>query len=267
MKLMNKVLRFALLPLFVIIMMGCAGSKSGQVSESEQVTPAQQNEYSEIEQLLGISPADRQTASPEQGQDDLLSLLQANEGDQTAVSKEPAQADKVSQLEQEVTQLNRRLEEKDKTISLLKAQVMAMEEKKPAGTYVLAGGAEISDQDYELNYQQGYDLIRNRQYRDAIRVFESLLAANTKHSLSDNAQYWIGECYYALGDYRAAVVAFEKVFTFANSNKNDYAQYKLGLCYYKLNDMKRAKEEFQSLVDNYKNPDLISKAEEYLAKL
>lgn len=265
MKPVNKMLQIVLLPLLAVIIVGCAGSKSGKVSESEQVTPAQQNEYSEIEQLLGISPAERQTAS--QGQDDLLSLLQANEGDQTSAARQPAKEDKLNQLEQEVNQLNRKLQEKDKTISLLKAQVMAMEEKKPAGAYVLASGPDISDRDYELNYQQGYELIRNRQYREAIQVFESLLAANTKHSLSDNAQYWIGECYYALGDYRAAIVAFEKVFTFANSNKNDYAQYKLGLCYYRLNDLKRAKEEFRSLVDNYKNPTLISRAEEYLSKL
>ncbi len=93
------------------------------------------------------------------------------------------------------------------------------------------------------------------------------MATDTHHSLADNAQYWIGECYFALGDYRAAILAFEKVFTFKQSNKNDYAQYKLGLCYYKLGDKKRARQEFQNLLDNYPDSPLVEKARKYLMQL
>jgi TolA-binding protein len=125
----------------------------------------------------------------------------------------------------------------------------------------------MTDEEYENNYQYGYNLALNRQFKEAIQVFENLIAVNSNHKLADNAQYWIGECYYALGDYRTAIISFEKVFTFSQSNKNDYAQYKLGLCYFNLNDRQRAKEEFQSLIDNYQNPMLTGKAEEYLAKL
>ncbi|RMG24882.1 MAG: outer membrane protein assembly factor BamD, partial [Methanobacteriota archaeon] len=123
------------------------------------------------------------------------------------------------------------------------------------------------DVEYEQRYQAALSLFNKRQYRAAIEQFEALVAANPNHSLADNAQYWIGECYYLLGDYRAAILAFEKVFTFKNSNKNEDAQYKLGLCYYNLKDRERARQEFQTFIDNYKNSKLIRKAEEYLARL
>jgi TolA-binding protein len=252
-------------------LVGCAGSKPA--GESESTTTTGNDDYNEIEQLLGISPEAQQTTAEEQSQDDLLDLLMTD--NQTAPLpaevQQPAsnEENQIAQLENEVEQLNKKIQEKDKTIALLRSQVMSTEEKESSGqqTTYISGQSSMTDEEYENNYQYGYNLALNRQYQEAIQVFESLIAVNTQHSLSDNAQYWIGECYYALGDYRAAIVAFEKVFTYTQSNKNDYAQYKLGLCYFDINDRKRAREEFQSLIDNYQNPTLISKAEEYLSKL
>ena len=255
-----------------LVLAGCASSKS--TVDQDSGSTSQQDEYGEIEQLLGITPEEQQKAAPQQNQDDLLSLLTTeNQSGAQAQPKKPAAAPTPSQspqLEQQIDDLNKKIQEKDKTIALLRSQVMAMEETKsapPQSNVYISGQSDISDEEYEINYQHGYNLALNKQYKEAIQVFQTLLAANTRHNLADNAQYWIGECYFALGDYRAAILAFEKVFTFKQSNKNDYAQYKLGLCYYQLNDKKRAREEFQSLVDNYQNPGLNSKAEEYLAKL
>ncbi|MCB0271338.1 MAG: tetratricopeptide repeat protein, partial [Calditrichaeota bacterium] len=169
------------------------------------------------------------------------------------------------------------LREKDQTISILRAQIMSMEEEQrtaaesqPASRpMVVTAQPGMSDEEYRYQYQSGFDLFQNRQYREAMQVFESLLASRTDHSLSDNAQYWIGECYFAQSDFRAAVLAFEKVFTFENSNKNEDAQYKLGLCYMRLDDRKRAREELQSFLDNdaYTNTRLRSRAQDLLSQL
>ena len=72
-------------------------------------------------------------------------------------------------------------------------------------------------------YQTALRAYRLKKYKDSIQQFESLLSTNTKHNLSDNAQYWIGESYYGLGDFQRAIASFEKVFTFSNSNKDDAA--------------------------------------------
>lgn len=272
MKSFIRILQISLIVTFLFFWLNsCASSKPS--TKEETAAPSQQDDYDEIEQLLGISPEDKQPAAEESGEDDLLQLLQANEssGSTTETSEPSGSGMRMEQLQAENEDLKAKLQEKNKTISTLRAQVMAMEEGQQTGRekggVVISGQPDMSDADYERTYQQGYQLAMERQFKDAIRVFETLLASNPRHSLADNAQYWIGECYYALGDYRAAILAFEKVFTFKNSNKNDYAQYKLGLCYFMLNDRNRAREEFQSLIDNYKNPTLVSKAEEYMARL
>jgi TolA-binding protein len=269
---MKTISKFLIVNVWVfslIVLVNCAGSKSKE--NPDDSSPAQ-DDYGEIEQLLGISPESQKNTSQQSQDEDLIQLL--NEPDDntqgTSAAKSAPPQDRVSELEGEVTDLNKKLQDKNKTIDILQSQVVAMEQesKKPSSSSAsFIPSSNMSDAEYERQYQAGLDLANNKQPREAIRVFEGLLAANDQHSLSDNAQYWIGECYYALGDYKAAILAFEKVFTFKNSNKNDYAQYKLGLCYYQLKDRERARQEFQSLLDNYSNSPLIGKAEEYMAKL
>ena len=89
---------------------------------------------------------------------------------------------------------------------------------------------------------------------------------NNRHSLSDNCQYWIGESYYALGNYQQAITAFQNVFTFSNSNKDDDAQLKLGICYIRLNDEEQAKREFEKLVNNYPTSEYVNIAKRYIAQ-
>ena len=115
-----------------------------------------------------------------------------------------------------------------------------------------------SASDYESQYQQGRQLYNSKQYREAIQLFESLLEQNGSHSLSDNCQYWIGESYYGMGKYQMAIVAFQKVFSFPQSNKLADAQLKVGLSYWKLNDKERAREELQKLIDNYPSSQYVS---------
>jgi TolA-binding protein len=126
---------------------------------------------------------------------------------------------------------------------------------------------DVPSGEYAQTYQNGLDLFHSQSYQNAIGVFESLLASNINNSLSDNAQYWIGECHYALRQFKKAIIDFEKVFTFTNSNKNDAAQFKLGLCYLRLGDTVKAKEEFQRLIDVYPNSEFVSRTRTHLSEL
>jgi tol-pal system protein YbgF len=126
---------------------------------------------------------------------------------------------------------------------------------------------DVAPGEYQQTYQEGLDLFHARNYKQATSVFESLLASDANNSLSDNAQYWIGECSYAMGQYKKAIIDFEKVFTFPKSNKNDAAQFKLGLCYMRLGDSQKAKEEFQRLLDVYPKSEYTKRAQEHIASL
>jgi tol-pal system protein YbgF len=268
--------------LFSIQFVGCASSKP----KTDQETTSEDEDLGEIERLLGISSEDKARKKEPKSDDDLLTLLKADEDKgttQTQTAESGAVGDpRLAKLQNEVSGLENQLVEKNRTIADLKAQIMIKEEElksyrsgqktapsQPANQYYPpATSSSVSGRsEYESTYDRGLDLFHTAQYQDAMGIFESLLAQNRSHSLSDNAQYWIGECYYALGNYRAAILAFEKVFTFSQSNKNDYAQYKLGQCYQKLGDNARAREEYQNLIDNYSNPELVARAQEKLAQL
>ena len=269
---------------FSIQFIGCASSKP----KSESTSGANKEEdLGEIERLLGITDEDKQK-QPKKEDDDLLTLLKADEDKGTTPTTTGAQSGgdaRLTNLQKKTDDLESQLMEKNRTIADLKAQLMMKDEElkryksgggvqtQPAAkpqTYSYPNASPISysgGSEFERTYDRGLDLFHTGKYRDAMSIFESMLAQDRNHNLSDNAQYWIGECNYALGNYRAAILAFEKVFTFSQSNKNDYAQYKLGLCYQKLGDSARAREEFQNLVDNYSNTELVSRAQEKLAQL
>jgi len=83
----------------------------------------------------------------------------------------------------------------------------------------------------------------------------------------DNAQYWIGECHYAMRQYEKAIMDFEKVFTFPKSNKLDDAQFKLGLCYIRKGENQKAREEFQRLLDVYPKSEYLGRAESHINSL
>lgn len=272
--------------LFSIQFIGCASSRPKTEEKSE--TKGDEDDLGEIERLLGISSEDKQQKKEPKSDDDLLTLLKADEDKGTTKTPTTSQGTpgdpRLSKLQEDVSSLENQLVEKNRTIADLKAQVMMKEEElksyrsgqksmpsqssiQPSTQYYASGSSSSGKSEYERSYDQGLDLFHTGQYRDAMSIFESILAQNRNHNLSDNAQYWIGECYYALGNYRAAILAFEKVFTFNQSNKNDYAQYKLGQCYQKLGDNERAREEFQNLIDNYTNAELINRAHEKLAQL
>lgn len=279
---------------FAIQFTGCASSKP----KGENSQTSDEQDLGEIERLLGISSEDSVKKKQPQEGDDLLTLLKADEDKgttPTAGAEEISTDPRFIQMQTQVNDLEDQLIEKNRTIADLKAQLMMKEEElksyqgrqkssipdqSPAPptssktdyqpTYqppVQSNKYSSSKSEFEQEYDQALELFHNRQYSKAMDAFEALLAKNRNHSLSDNAQYWIGECNYAMGNYRAAILAFEKVFSFTQSNKNDYAQYKLGQCYFKLGEKDRAREEFQNLIDNYSNSMLIEQAHDYLAKL
>lgn len=84
--------------------------------------------------------------------------------------------------------------------------------------------------------------------------FETLLERFPDHSLSDNARYWVGECYYAQEQYREAGVHFRRVLVeYPNGNKAPDAFFKLGLCFHRRGDAESARTHWERLVRRYPN--------------
>lgn len=117
----------------------------------------------------------------------------------------------------------------------------------------------------DIIYSNGQKLFNQKNYPEAISTFEELVSLNPQHSLADNAQWWIGECYYFQGDFVSALNAYQKVFELGDRNKSAYAQLRLGYCYDKLNQADLARSAWEMVIRDYPNAvEEVTKAQKVL---
>ncbi len=134
----------------------------------------------------------------------------------------------------------------------------------PAPTLVPAKPAQRAAGNPEQEYAAALATYRAREHGQAVIDFMDFIAKYPKHSLAGNAQYWIGEAYWAQRDYRQALVEFEKVFEHGPAKAPD-AQLKIGLCYLRLNDLPRAQQAWQRVVNEYPKSESASMARSLIA--
>ena len=258
------------------LLYSCAGSRKKQ-QEPLTSGATQDQELTDIEKLLGIeTTTSEKPKENKQKPKEKLNLLDENEvanPDQSmAAAATTLTPTEKKRYEQKIQNLQRQLEDKDRLIKQLKDQLAAQSQQieqlssKKGSTSLYVPSAPVASGDYEQTYQQARQAFESRDYQTALSLFQSLLSENANHPLADNAQYWIGECHYALRQYDAAILDFQKVFTFPNSNKAPDAQFKLVLCYLKKGDIEKAREEFQRLQTDYPDSPYVNRASEILSK-
>jgi tol-pal system protein YbgF len=263
--------------LSLLFLASCASSSPDEDSvDAMSEDDARQKELDEIEALLGVERPAEDKKKKSAKDEDTLGLLSSEDvpvkgqgqssSPQTITPPPPTKSTK--ELESQIAQKDAMIADLKRQVKNQNIQISQLEASKTAPVNVYAGvSGDIPSEEYEQRYQEGFNLFQSRNYKAAIDLFEALLASSSNHSLSDNAQYWIGESHYALGQYRAAIIYFEKVFTFPKSNKNPDAQFKLGLCYIRLGESDKAREEFQRLLDLYPDSDYVSRAQQHIAEL
>jgi tol-pal system protein YbgF len=119
--------------------------------------------------------------------------------------------------------------------------------------------------DYTKLYDTAYEDYVRQNYSLARNGFEEYLQRFPDTDLADNAQYWIGECYYAEGRYEEAAEAFTKVVTrYPTGNKVPRAMLKAGYALQQLGREDQARSMFQQVIDAYP---LSSEADQAKSKL
>jgi len=122
--------------------------------------------------------------------------------------------------------------------------------------------ANISPTEYKKIYIDALSSYQNGEFEKAIIGFAGLVMGDPMNDLADNSQYWLAECYYTMKNYKRAVIEFEKVFTFAGTDKDDDAQLKLGHCHRSMGNIDKALEEYQRLIDYFPGSEFFEKARE-----
>lgn len=85
-------------------------------------------------------------------------------------------------------------------------------------------------------YDQAFSYLQKSNYSDAQRAFQDFLKTYPTHALAANAQYWLGETYFAQTQYSTAAKTFAKAFQeHPNGQKAPDSLLKLALTLEKLN--------------------------------
>ncbi|MFQ5863855.1 MAG: tol-pal system protein YbgF [bacterium] len=123
------------------------------------------------------------------------------------------------------------------------------------------------DQSREL-YNTAYrDLIRGN-YQLALHGFRQFLQQFPNSDLSDNAQYWLGEVYYAQGRFSKSIEEFEKVVKwYPNGDKVPSAMLKIGYAYISLDEREQGKLYLEEVINDYPDSEEANLAKGRLATM
>ncbi|MBF0097472.1 MAG: tol-pal system protein YbgF [Magnetococcales bacterium] len=138
-------------------------------------------------------------------------------------------------------------------------QQVAMASKP--GTVVASGPPQAM-------YDAAYQLMRSSQFNASREGFEKFLEKYPDDTLSDNAQYWIGELYLVQKQHREALMAFGKVLTkWPTSSKVPPSLLKIGYAFDELGDYANARASLNKLINDYPDSSAVPQARQRLQEI
>jgi tol-pal system protein YbgF len=102
------------------------------------------------------------------------------------------------------------------------------------------------------NYRDALMLFGKSHWADARAAFQKVFDADPAGELADNSLFWIGETYFAAGDYSNAMRYYERVTKeYGETNKAPDALFKTGLAFEKSGDLSMARRSFEECIRRY----------------
>lgn len=150
----------------------------------------------------------------------------------------------------------RRLEILEDKSQLLVTQ---LEDLKKAGLLPAAQAKSLSD---FKAFQQGITQLNGDDYKGAAVTLQAFVKTNPKSPYAENAQYWIGECYYGMRDFPRAVAEFQKVIKdFPKGSKIAASMLKQGFSFFEMQSFDDAKAFLEKVIVKYPQTDEAIKAQ------
>ncbi|HEX9101038.1 MAG TPA: tol-pal system protein YbgF [Polyangia bacterium] len=117
-------------------------------------------------------------------------------------------------------------------------------------------------------YKSAYDELRAGRHDAAERGFRDFVRRFPHHDYADNAQYWLGECFYDQKRYDKAAPEFRAVITrWPTGNKAPDAMLKLGFSLLALGDVDKGGKVLREVPASYPRTEAARLASERLAQL
>ena len=102
------------------------------------------------------------------------------------------------------------------------------------------------------DYRAAVELVKSGKHDDAVAALRAFIARYPRHDYADNAQYWIGEAFYARKDFARALSEFRKVIeVYPRGNKVPDALLKVGYCHHAIGQTEKARAVLEQVVNLY----------------
>ncbi len=194
--------------------------------------------------LMGSTPSTPvSTGNP--GMDELYSKLAAQEA---------VLADLTAQIEKinfDMTLLSDRVNKINADVDMRFQQLNTAPK-----TTKIADKSTKEEQTPQALYDAAQNLLKRGKYEEAAAQLQSFLKAYPKDKLAGNANYWLGETYYARGQMEQAAGIFADGFTtYKDNSKAADNLFKLGLTMKQLNKKDEACTAFANLAEAFPKAD------------
>jgi tol-pal system protein YbgF len=101
-------------------------------------------------------------------------------------------------------------------------------------------------------YRRAITLISQSKYAEARGAFQRVFDADTSGDLADNALFWIGETFFAAGNFSEAMRYYARVSKeYPDANKTPDAVFKMAIAYVRTGDLGMARRTFEEVIARY----------------
>src|SRR6185436_12303598 len=119
-------------------------------------------------------------------------------------------------------------------------------------TTVARDEAALAGANVDEKYREAFALMRRGKSSEAVPQFREFLRKNPKSDYADDAQFYIGECYYSTKDYNRAILEFNEVLLkYPKGEKVPPALLRQANAFSELGDKVDARLILQKLVGEY----------------
>ncbi|MFC1530615.1 tetratricopeptide repeat protein [Gemmatimonadota bacterium] len=231
---------------------GCAAGMKEMINQQNTTIQEMQAQLDQVVQQGGVKTED----------------LDAIRGDISQIGA------RLAGTEDTISELSRKTDNVSTRVSLLTDEVTRLKMEPPVSNppvsdrVVLFGEPpSTAPGTVQAIYNNALRLYEADRPREAIAEWSRVLEAAPTSDLADNAEYWIGECYYKLEEFEPALAAFQRVFNHEGANKYEDAQLKIGMTYRLMGRRTEAIAALRELINRYPTSEHVGLARQIIAEI
>jgi len=262
----ERFLKFILLMVLAAFVCGCASTSdlkklSGQVQDNAIQTDQRLKKQQENIDRLSESTASLHKSQADVGVEmmSLKDYLQEMQGLSDKQRKDIAA--RLNRKDEEIKELKEKQDRLILRIGFLETYLGLADkdnrnEGGEKGKTANGSGKDVPKlfSDKDQAYAAAYDLFKEGSYDKARAQFQDFLKNFPNTEYSDNAQFWIGECYYFEGNFEQAILEYDKVTkNYPNGDKVAPALLKQGLSFVNMGDKVSGRLILQQVIKNFPN--------------